>query len=273
MSDVVLSAGFDDLRAADVRLIEEASRIGDVTLRVWPDEVLSRATGRAPRFPLDERLYVLESLRFTGHVEVLDPSADTSNLGMLYGDDPQTIVVPANLATDALRQFCGDRRIALYLVDPSELQSFPAPPPCPDNPKVSRKKVLVTGCFDWLHSGHVRFFEEVSELGDLYVVVGHDANIRLLKGHGKPMLGQDERCYFAGAIRFVKQAMVSSGSGWLDAEPEIERLRPDAYAVNEDGDVPEKRDYCRRKGIEYVVLKRVPKPGLQSRTSTALRGY
>lgn len=273
MSDVVLSAGFDDLRAADVRLIEEASRIGDVTLRVWPDEMLLRVTGRSPKFPLDERLYVLESLRFTSRVEVLDPAAEPSNLPMLFGDEAQTIVAAADSATDALRQFCGTRRIALYLVDPGELQTFPDPPPCPDNPRTGRKKVLVTGCFDWLHSGHVRFFEEVSELGDLYVVVGHDANIRLLKGHGKPMLGQNERCYFAGAIRFVKQAMVSSGSGWLDAEPEIERLKPDAYAVNEDGDVPEKRDYCERKGIEYIVLKRAPKPGLPTRTSTALRGY
>ena len=33
---------------------------------------------------------------------------------------------------------------------------------------------------EWLHSGHVRFFEEASSLGDLYEVVGHDANIKLL---------------------------------------------------------------------------------------------
>jgi len=44
------------------------------------------------------------------------------------------------------------------------------------------KKVVVTGCYDWFHSGHVRFFEESSELGDLYVVIGSNANVRLLKG-------------------------------------------------------------------------------------------
>ena len=43
---------------------------------------------------------------------------------------------------------------------------------------------MATGCYDWLHTGHVRFAEEVSAYGDLYVVVGHDANIRLLKGDG-----------------------------------------------------------------------------------------
>lgn len=131
----------------------------------------------------------------------------------------------------------------------------------------------MTSCFDWFHSGHVRFFEEVSELGDLYVVVGHDANIRLLKGEGHPMFPQEQRRYMVGSIRYVTQALISSGHGWLDAEPEIERLRPDIYAVNEDGDKPEKRRYCESHGIEYVVLKRLPKPGLPKRQSTTLRGF
>jgi len=133
--------------------------------------------------------------------------------------------------------------------------------------------VIVTGCYDWFHSGHVRFFEEVSELGDLYVVVGHDANIRLLKGEGHPLFPEAERRYMAQAIRFVKQALISSGDGWLDAEPEIERIRPHIYAVNEDGDRPEKRRYCESHGIEYRVLKRRPKEGLPRRQSTDLRGF
>ena len=132
---------------------------------------------------------------------------------------------------------------------------------------------MVTGCYDWLHSGHVRFFEEVSGYGDLYVIVGHDANVRLLKGDPHPMHSQYERRYAAGAIRFVTQALISSGHGWLDAEPEIARLRPDIYAVNEDGDQGGKREFCARHGIEYLVLERTPAPGLLRRSSTELRGF
>ena len=73
--------------------------------------------------------------------------------------------------------------------------------------------MLVTGCYDWLHSGHVRFFEEAAQLGDLYVVVGNDANVRYLKGEGHPLLSQDERRYMVQAIRFVNQALITSGSG------------------------------------------------------------
>ena len=136
-----------------------------------------------------------------------------------------------------------------------------------------RKKVVVTGCYDWFHSGHVRFCEEVSAHGDLYVVVGHDANIRLLKGDGHPLFSAEERRYVVGSIRHVKQALISSGDGWLDADPEIRRLQPDIYAVNEDGDKGGKRDYCRQLGIEYLVLKRTPAPGLARRSSTDLRGF
>ena len=110
-------------------------------------------------------------------------------------------------------------------------------------------------------------------MGDLYVVVGHDANIRLLKGQGHPLFPEAERRDMAGAVRYVKQALVATGDGWLDAEPEIKRLRPDIYAVNHDGDRPEKRAYCQAHGIEYRVLERIPKEGLPRRQSTNLRGF
>jgi len=71
----------------------------------------------------------------------------------------------------------------------------------------------------------------------------------------------------------VKQALVSTGHGWMDAEPEIQRVRPDIYAVNEDGDKPEKKEFCREHGLEYVVLKRTPAAGLSRRESTHLRGF
>ena len=136
-----------------------------------------------------------------------------------------------------------------------------------------RKKIVATGCYDWFHTGHVRFTEEVSAYGDLYVIVGHDANIRLLKGEGHPLIPEAERRYVVGSIKYVKQALISSGEGWLDADPEIQRLKPDIYAVNEDGDKGGKREYCEKLGIEYLVLKRAPAPGLPKRSSTDLRGF
>ena len=43
-------------------------------------------------------------------------------------------------------------------------------------------KVFVSGCFDLLHSGHVAFFKEAAQYGDLYVGLGSDDTIQDLKG-------------------------------------------------------------------------------------------
>ena len=105
------------------------------------------------------------------------------------------------------------------------------------------------------------------------MVVGHDENIRLLKGEGHPLFPQDERAYMVGSIRFVKQTLISSGHGWMDAEPEIAIIKPQIYAVNQDGNKPEKREFWKENGIEYSVLKRTPKEGLPRRESGVLRGF
>ena len=48
------------------------------------------------------------------------------------------------------------------------------------------KKVFVSGCYDLLHSGHVEFFQQASQYGDLYVGIGSDATYEEYK-HRKPM--------------------------------------------------------------------------------------
>src|SRR5262249_47777638 len=144
-------------------------------------------------------------------------------------------------ANERREAFCQGSAMSYQVFKTTELKGFPESTPAPSEP--GRKKVVVTGCYDWFHSGHVRFCEEVSEYGDLYVIVGHDENIRLLKGEGHPLVPEDERRYVVGSIKYVKQALISSGDGWLDADPEIKRLKPDIYAVNEDGDKGGKREY------------------------------
>ena len=39
------------------------------------------------------------------------------------------------------------------------------------------KKVFVSGCYDLLHSGHVEFFRQAAQYGDLYVGIGSDETI------------------------------------------------------------------------------------------------
>jgi cytidyltransferase-like protein len=266
---IAVTGVFDDLRSRPLRFLQEAGRLGEVTVLLWSDAV----GGKAPKFPLAERAYFLQALRYVKQVIPVVGVMDAISLPVASGYQPDVWAVEESPAAAGQENFCRQNGLAYRVIGENQLAGFPPCPPTPNPAAGSRKKVVVTGTFDWFHSGHVRFFEEASALGDLYVVVGHDANIRLLKGEGHPLFPQEERRYVVQSIRFVNEALISTGQGWLDADPEIQRLKPDIYAVNEDGDKGGKDEYCRRHGIQYLVLKRTPAPGLPRRSSTDLRGF
>ncbi len=270
-STVIVAGGFDALCARDLRFLEAAARLGNVTALLGTDVAVQQQTGKEPGFPFPERRYLLEAVRYVQEVIPVESLEDRHLLAHLAGTQAHCWVDAAAQASEARRRLCADHGLAYNLVSEADISDFPEPPPGPSAP--GRKKIVATGCYDWFHSGHVRFTQELNNYGDVYIIVGHDANIRLLKGEGHPLFGQDERRYVVGSIKYVKQALISSGSGWLDADPEIQRVKPDIYAVNEDGDKGGKRDYCLKNGIEYLVLERTPAPGLPGRSSTNLRGY
>jgi len=132
------------------------------------------------------------------------------------------------------------------------------------------KKVLVSGCFDLFHSGHAAFLKEASSYGKLYVAVGSDKNVQLLKGKA-PYFSQAERCFIINSSKYVEEAFVASGAGMLDFVPDAERLRPDIFVVNSDGDSAGKREFCESNKIQYVVLNRIPEKGLPARSSSSIK--
>ncbi|HZY24699.1 MAG TPA: adenylyltransferase/cytidyltransferase family protein, partial [Bacteroidales bacterium] len=112
---------------------------------------------------------------------------------------------------------------------------------------MKNKTVMVSGCFDLLHGGHVAFFKTASSYGDLYVSIGTDENLLLLKGK-KPVFAESERLYIVKSVRYVHDAFLSSGTGMLDFEPDLIRLKPDIFVVNDDGHTPYKESLCKRLG-------------------------
>ena len=131
-------------------------------------------------------------------------------------------------------------------------------------------KVFVSGCYDLLHSGHVEFFRQAAQFGDLYVGIGSDATILHYKNH-KTLYPEQERLFMVKAIRYVKDAFINDGDGVMDFIGTVDRLKPDIFVVNEDGASEEKHRFCEERGIKYVVLQRTPSEGLEARSSTALK--
>ena len=132
------------------------------------------------------------------------------------------------------------------------------------------KRVFVSGCYDLLHSGHVEFFRQASQYGDLYVGIGSDKTILHYKNH-KTVYPEQERLFMVKSIRYVTDAFINAGDGVMDFVPTLDIVKPDILVVNSDGDNPDKRHLCEEQGIEYVVLPRTPHEGLTARSSTDLK--
>lgn len=140
-----------------------------------------------------------------------------------------------------------------------------------DAPTGDKKfKVVVSGCFDLLHSGHVAFLQEAAQLGDLYVCIGSDETVCQLKGR-YPVNSQEERRFMLQALSCVREVRINSGTGLLDFLNELDEIQPDVFFVNEDGHTPAKETLCTERNIQYVVSKRLPAGDLPTRSTTSLR--
>ncbi|MGA2531595.1 MAG: adenylyltransferase/cytidyltransferase family protein [Candidatus Aminicenantales bacterium] len=273
MKEVLVTGPFDDLRARDVRFLEEAAKFGRVQAGLWTDDLFLAREKKPPKFAFAERLYMLQAIRYVSQVSAVGEFPPTADHGP--GQTPAPGIWAVDEAGDSpeTKALSEEGGLELRIITAAALKGFPPLPALEVDARPESKRVVVTGCYDWFHSGHVRFFEEAAAFGDLYVGVGSDANLRRLKRDGHPLFPEAERAYMVQSVRHVKRAFIATGQGWMDAEPEIATIKPHYYVVNEDGDRPEKREFCRQAGIEYVVLTRTPKPGLPRRDSTRLRGF
>lgn len=123
-----------------------------------------------------------------------------------------------------------------------------------------RKKtvVLVGGCFDVLHPGHVLFLEKAKEMGDkLVVLLESDQTVRQLKGAGRPIHSQRERAKILLALRFVDQVVqIPFMRDDTQYDRLIKKLKPDIIAVTKGyGNIDHHQRVARLVGakLKYVT--------------------
>ena len=132
-------------------------------------------------------------------------------------------------------------------------------------------KVFVSGCFDVLHSGHIAFLEEAASYGDVYVSLGSDETVRMLKNR-ETMYNENERKYMLESIKFVKKVYIGPDTGKiLDFAPLLDEVKPDIFFVNADGTSDDKKAFVESKGIRYVTSARIPHGNLPVRSTTSIR--
>lgn len=123
-----------------------------------------------------------------------------------------------------------------------------------------RKLVLTNGCFDLLHTGHIRYLEEARGCGDaLLVAVNSDASVRELKGPTRPVNGELDRAEVLAALRCVDHVTVFGGTRVTDV---IRALRPSVYAKGGDYTPatldPGEKAALEDVGAEIRILQLVP---------------
>lgn len=114
--------------------------------------------------------------------------------------------------------------------------------------------VLANGCFDVLHVGHVRYLQGAKALGDLLVVgINSDEQVGVLKGAGRPIMGEAERAEIVAGLEAVDLVTIFN-------EPTVTQLllvlKPDVHAKGTDyteETVPE-RDVVRGYGGRVAIV-------------------
>ena len=129
-----------------------------------------------------------------------------------------------------------------------------------------RKKtiVMVSGCFDLPHLGHVEFFSDVKALADVLVVaLGPDEIIKKLKGPNRPIMPQDYRAKMLASLAVVDYVVIADEPlvmpGALHFERLISLLRPDIFAINSfNGGLAEKKSLIEKYGGKLAVIEGKP---------------
>src|ERR1035437_2806057 len=120
----------------------------------------------------------------------------------------------------------------------------------------AKKIVMVSGGFDPIHIGHVRYLQEAKKLGDeLVVVINNDNWIKLKKG--KQFMQDSDRKEIIEALECVDKVILSGhkeNTTDMSVCEDIKKIKPHIFANGGDrfaDDIPEFK-VCKELGIEMV---------------------
>ncbi len=126
----------------------------------------------------------------------------------------------------------------------------------------NKKIVLVGGCFDILHLGHIIFLEKAKNLGEkLVVLLESDENIKKNKGKNRPINNQDNRAKVLKSLRMVDK-VIKLPEMKTDDEyfALIKKIKPTIIAIS-DGDkrIFQKKEQAKKIGAKLIkVTKLIP---------------
>jgi len=126
--------------------------------------------------------------------------------------------------------------------------------------KTDKTIVLVTGVFDLLHQGHIKFLQKAKESGDILLVgLESDERVKQIKGSNRPIEDIRKRIENIIQLPFVDFALaLPSNFDSIERERFICIVKPDILAVSSHTQYLDKKKKIIEKygGKLIVVIKR-----------------
>lgn len=134
------------------------------------------------------------------------------------------------------------------------------------------KKIFVSGAFNVLHAGHMRFFEDARSLGDYLIVSFPPADLLWKVYDKKSVLNDTDKQAVISALSMVDEVILSSDEdAALSFKTAFLQVKPDVLAVTTDDQyLEEKRRFCEAQGVEFVVLEKTSPAGEQTSSTQVL---
>lgn len=125
------------------------------------------------------------------------------------------------------------------------------------------KTVLVGGCFDILHYGHIHFLKEAKKKGDcLVIALESDENTRKLKGSSRPIHSQKQRYEILKSLKFVDKVIkLPEMKSDEDYKKLVLKIRPNVIAITKgDKSKQQKLRYANLVKARLVEVKKIKTP-------------
>jgi len=102
-----------------------------------------------------------------------------------------------------------------------------------DKKRAENKRIVFTnGCFDLLHTGHVKYLAAAASQGDLLVVgLNSDQSVRTIKGDKRPIINENQRAEVVAALACVDHVVIFDEP---DPEALIMEIKPHVLAKGAD---------------------------------------
>jgi len=126
--------------------------------------------------------------------------------------------------------------------------------------RAAKKIVLVGGCFDIVHLGHIEFLEKAKAEGEILIVLlESDENIKKNKGANRPINNQKDRAIFLTKLKMVDYVVLlpemKRDEDYLEV---IKKIKAKIIAVSEnDINLEKKVKEAREIGAKIVIVSKL----------------